>query len=164
MALDVEEKLLRLVPAVEHADARRALAACVRRDDDRHLRPACPAGVRGAQGLGHMVGAVEDREIHSWIEDRLRKTLGAGELFDLEVATAEQKPSQAKEARVSARHEHAGAWLVDLVIECVARTLGTRVYRTARRPGDTVADLESPAPAFAGGHLDDLSRAAAGHG
>src|SRR5687768_6565927 len=107
MALDVEEKLLRLVPAVEHADARRALAACVSRDDDRHLRTACPARVRGAQGLGHVVGAVEDREIHSWIENRLRKTLGAGQLFDLEVATAEQEPSQAEEARISARDEDA---------------------------------------------------------
>ncbi len=86
------------------------------------------------------------------------------QLLHLEIATAEQESRQAKETRVATRDENASARLVVLLLELSGSALDARVRGAARRPRHAVADLETAAPALAGGHLDDLPRAATRHG
>ena len=86
-----------------------------------------------------------------------------GELFDLEVAPAEQEAREPEEAGVAARDEHACPRLVVLVVERIGAgaALRARVRRAARRPRDAVAHLETATTRLSGGELDDLARSAA---
>ena len=100
-ALDVEEQLLRLVPAVEHAHSRRRPAAGVGGDHDRHLGDARAAfAVRSASAI---VGAVEHREVELGVEDALRQLLGR-RLLHFEIAAVQEEAGEPHEAR---RDEHA---------------------------------------------------------
>ncbi len=86
-----------------------------------------------------------------------------GELFDLELATAEQEAREPEEPGIAARHEHAGPWLVVVLVERIGAGAALRagIGRTARGPRDAVANLETTPARLSGGELDDLARSAA---
>src|SRR5262245_41581268 len=129
--LDVLENLLRLVPPIEDPYTRRALAAGVRGDDDRHLGTLCAGRVGRAKRPRDRISPVEHGDVEVLIENGLGEPLRRGQLLDLEVTATEEEACKPQEARIAARHEDARAGLVLLVVEGRGASVGPGVRSTA---------------------------------
>ncbi len=162
-ALDVEEQLFGLVPAIEDPNSRRAPASRVGRDHDRHLWSKSADPVRAAQRACDIGSAIEQGEIEVRVVDRLGELLGRRQLVDLELSSLEEKACQLEEARIAARDEDARPGLRS-VFPCRACRVSADVGGAPRRPSDPVANLETAPVAFAGCELDDLPGAPEGRG
>ena len=97
------------------------------------------------------------------LEHGVGEPLGRRQLFDLEVAPAEQEAGESQEARIAARDEDACARLVVLAVVRHGAAVDARVGGAPRGPRDAVADLEPATTALPGRQLDDLARTAARH-